>query len=53
MLQRLRDKAPNVRAEAAAVLARLAMPDEVRRPGETLPFTDGAIELILLGVTVV
>lgn len=30
MLQRLRDKAPAVRAEAAAVLARLAQPDEVR-----------------------
>ena len=29
MLQRLRDKAPAVRAEAAAVLARLAQPDEV------------------------
>jgi hypothetical protein len=31
MLQRLRDKAPAVRAEAAAVLARLAQPDEVIR----------------------
>lgn len=31
MLQRLRDKAPAVRAEAAVVLARLAQPDEVIR----------------------
>lgn len=30
MMQRLQDKAPGVRAEAAAVLARLAQPDEVR-----------------------
>jgi hypothetical protein len=37
MLQRLRDKAPAVRAEAAAVLARLAQPDEVQTASSRSP----------------